>query len=207
VVRASTSLEFAEHHLLVHRVKVLSWLALGWLAVDAALGMTAGVTANSVALVGWGLDCTIQAVAAIVLLWRFTGARIHSDTAERRAQKMVAVSFFALAAYIIVTAVTQLVTGDGAAASWLGITLAATDAALMPFLGGAKTRVGHRLGSYATTSEGRQNILCAYLSLAVLVGLAANAFFGWWWADPVVAVLVAVAVIQAGVRTWRGERC
>ncbi len=169
--------------------------------------MTAGLAANSVALIGWGLDCAIQAAAAVVLLWRFSGSRVHSDVAERRAQKVVAVSFFLLAPYILVAAVNQLVAADAASASWLGIALAATDVVLMPFLGSAKRKVGGRLHSYATASEGRQNIVCAYLSLGVLVGLALNAVLGWWWADPLVAIVVAGVVVQAGVRTWRGERC
>jgi divalent metal cation (Fe/Co/Zn/Cd) transporter len=192
---------------LVNRVKVLSWVTLLWLAIDGAVGMTAGLTADSVALIGWGLDCSIQAAAAVVLLWRFADSRIHSDRAERRAQQVVAVSFFLLAPYIVVTALDQMVSGSAAAPSWLGIVLAATDAVLMPFLGAAKLKVGERLHSHATASEGRQNVLCAYLSVGVLVGLGANAILGWWWADPCVAIIVAIVVIQAGVRTWRGERC
>jgi divalent metal cation (Fe/Co/Zn/Cd) transporter len=169
--------------------------------------MTAGITANSVALIGWGLDCAIQAAAAIVLLWRFTGTHIDCVAAERHAQKVVAVSFFLLAPYIVTTAVYQLVGGAAAAASWLGIALAATDAILMPFLGRMKKTIGDNLNSHATISAGQQNVLCAYLSVGVLIGLVANALLGWWWADPAVAILVSTLVIQTGITSWRGERC
>jgi divalent metal cation (Fe/Co/Zn/Cd) transporter len=196
-----------EHALLIRRVKLISWIGLAWLLVDGAIGMTAGLAANSVALIGWGLDCAIQAIASLIIIWRFTGDRVHSPDAERLSQKAVGVSFFLLAPYIVVTAIDHLATGNASAASWLGVGLAGTDMLLMPVLGHAKRRIGNALGSHATAGEGRQNILCAYLSLAVLVGLGANALFGLWWADPVVGLLVAIVVIQAGVRTWRGEAC
>ena len=191
----------------VRRAVLLSWLTLVWLAIDGAIGMTAGITANSVALIGWGIDCGIEAAAALVIIWRFTGIRVHSPDAERLAQKVVGLSFFLLTPYIVVTALDHLLTGNAASASWIGIALAASDAILMPILGLAKKRAGTTIGSAATTGAGHQNILCAYLSVAVLIGLAANALVGWWWADPVAALLVAVVCVQAGARTWRGEGC
>jgi len=191
----------------VRRAIQLSWLTLVWLAIDGAIGMSAGITANSVALIGWGIDCAIEAAAALVIIWRFTGTRVHSPDAERRAQKVVGLSFFLLTPYIVVTAVDHLLTGNAAKASWIGIALAASDAVLMPLLGRAKKQAGTTLGSPATTGAGHQNILCAYLSVAVLIGLAANALGGWWWADPIAALLVAVVCLQAGIRTWRGDSC
>jgi divalent metal cation (Fe/Co/Zn/Cd) transporter len=207
VADVSTTPSAQRHALLVRRVKQLSLLTLAWLAIDGAIGMSAGIAANSVVLIGWGLDCAIQAAASLVIIWRFTGTRIHSEDAERLAQKVVAVSFFLLAPYIVGVAVDHLLTGNAAGVSWLGIALAATDVVLMPVLGRAKERVGAGVRSHATISEGRQNILCAYLSLAVLLGLAANVLFGWWWSDPIVALVVAVVVIQAGARTWHGQAC
>ena len=191
----------------VRRAVLLSWLTLVWLAIDGAIGMTAGISANSVALIGWGIDCAIEAAAALVIVWRFTGTRVQSPDAERFAQKVVGLSFFLLTPYIAVTAVDHLLTGNAAKVSWVGIALAASDAILMPILGRAKKRAGTMIGSAATTGAGHQNILCAYLSVAVLVGLAANALVGWWWADPITALLVAVVCLQAGLRTWRGEGC
>jgi divalent metal cation (Fe/Co/Zn/Cd) transporter len=195
----------AERAALAGRVRVLSWVTLVWLGIDGVVGMTAGITANSVALIGWGLDCGIQAVAALVIIWRFSGERIHSGAGERRAQKVVAVSFLLLVPYIVVVAVDQLVSGNAAAGSWVGIALAGIDAVLMPALGRGKRRLGRRLGSPATRGAGTQNILCAYLSVAVLIGLVANACLGWWWADPIVALVAAAACLQAGWRTWRGN--
>jgi divalent metal cation (Fe/Co/Zn/Cd) transporter len=163
--------------------------------------------AGSIALIGWGIDSMIEGVASLVIIWRFTGERIHSDHAERTAQKVVAVSFFLLAPYVAVEATRQLLTGTEPKASWIGIALALSSIVAMPLFGYAKKRIGKKLSSAATAGEGTQNILCAYLSVAVLVGLAANALAGWWWADPLVALLVAAVAAQAGLRTWRGEGC
>jgi divalent metal cation (Fe/Co/Zn/Cd) transporter len=207
VVEARLALTHDEHATLVWRVKLISWLSLAYMGVEAVVGIYAGVAANSIALIGWGLDSTIEAVASLVIIWRFTGDRVHSDDAERTAQKVVAVSFFLLAPYIAIEATRHLLTGSEAKASWVGIALALSSIVVMPLFGYAKKRIGHKLSSAATASEGSQNILCAYLSVAILVGLAANALFGWWWADPVVALLVAVVAVQAGLRTWRGEAC
>lgn len=197
----------AERATQVRRAIWLSWLTLGWLAIDGAIGLAAGITANSVALIGWGIDCAIEAAAAVIIIWLFSGNRTQSADAERFAQKVVGLSFFLLAPYIIVTAIDHLLTGNAAQPSWIGIALAASDAVLMPVLGRAKKNVGTLLGSAATTGAGHQNILCAYLSVAVLIGLGANALVGWWWADPIAALLVGVVCVQAGTRTWRGEEC
>jgi divalent metal cation (Fe/Co/Zn/Cd) transporter len=193
--------------ILMRRVRLLSWLSVAWLVIDGAIGLAAGLSADSVVLIGWGLDCAIQSAASLVLVWRFSGDRVTSDSAERLAQRVVGASFFLLAPYIVVTAVHHLATGDASGVSWIGIALAATDAILMPFLGAAKVCAGNGLRSSATVGGGHQNILCAYLSVAVLIGLAANAFAGWWWADPLVALLLAVTVIRSGLQTWRGEGC
>jgi divalent metal cation (Fe/Co/Zn/Cd) transporter len=207
VLEARLSLTHTEHASLVSRVKLISWLSLGFMVIEAVVGIYAGVAANSIALIGWGIDSTIEGVASLIIIWRFTGDRIHSIEAERTAQKVVAVSFFLLAPYVAVEAVRHLASGSEAKASLVGIALALSSVALMPLFGYAKKRVGNRLRSAATAGEGTQNILCAYLSVAILIGLTANALFGFWWADPVVALLVAVVAIQAGLRTWGGEGC
>jgi divalent metal cation (Fe/Co/Zn/Cd) transporter len=192
---------------LVRRIKTLSWLSLGWMTIEGVIGVTAGIAANSIALIGYGLDSTIAGVGSLIIIWRFTGARVESDAAEQRAQRIVAVTFFLLAPYIAIEAVRRLLGGSEAEGSWVGVALATVSVVLMPYFGRAKKRIGNELRSSATTGEGIQNILCGYLSLAILVGLGANAVFGLWWADPLVALLVAIAAVQAGVRTWRGEAC
>jgi divalent metal cation (Fe/Co/Zn/Cd) transporter len=207
MVNQAAAPERAEHSVVLRRVRFLSWLTLSWLAIDGAVGMTAGIAANSVVLIGWGVDCAIEAAASLVIIWRFTGTRIYSGDAERLAQRVVGLSFILLAPYIVVEAVDHLVTGNAAQGSWIGIALAAADALLMPIIGQAKKNAGSQIGSAATTGAGHQNILCAYLSVAVLIGLAANALFGLWWADPVAALAVAVVCVQAGTRTWRGANC
>ena len=139
---------------LAGRVRVLSWVTLVWLGIDGVVGMTAGITANSVALIGWGLDCGIQAAAALVIIWRFSGQRIHSGAGERRAQKVVAASFLLLVPYIVVVAIDQLVSGNAAAGSWVGIVLAGIDAVLMPVLGRAKRQLGRPAGLHGDAWSG-----------------------------------------------------
>ena len=207
MIEAGLPLTHDEHASLVWRVKLISWLSLAFMCVEAVVGVYAGLVADSIALIGWGIDSYIEGVASLVIIWRFTGDRIHSVSAERTAQKVVAVSFFLLAPYIVVEATRRLVNGNEAKTSWIGIALALSSVIAMPLFGYAKKRIGNQLNSAATAGEGTQNILCAYLSVAILVGLAANALLGWWWADPLVALVVAVVALQAGLRTWRGEGC
>jgi divalent metal cation (Fe/Co/Zn/Cd) transporter len=146
-------------------------------------------------------------VAGIVVLWRFAAARAASEDAERRAQRLIGASFFAIAVYVAVESGRALIGGHEPEASWVGIALAAAALVTMPPLAMAKTRLGARLGSAATAGEGRQNMLCAYLSAALLVGLVANAALGWWWADPVAALLIAAVALREGREAWRGEQC
>ncbi len=185
----------------------LSWLSLAWMAAEGAIAIFAGLVAGSIALVGFGLDSVIEGVASVVVIWRFTGSRLMSEAAERRAQRLVAVQFFILAPYVAVESVRQLIGGDRPEVSWLGIALAATSAAGMPLLGGAKRRIGARLGSVATRGEGAQNILCGSLAVALLLGLGANALFGWWWLDPIVGLFIAAVAVHEGLEAWRGEDC
>ena len=139
---APFELTSGEHARLVQSVKLISWLSLAWMTAEGAIGVTAGILANSIALVGYGLDSSIEGIASLVIIWRFTGHRVHSDAAERRAQKVVAVTFFLLAPYIVVAAVQHLLAGTHAAASWVGIGLAIVSISLMPLFGRAKKRIG-----------------------------------------------------------------
>jgi divalent metal cation (Fe/Co/Zn/Cd) transporter len=191
----------------VRRARVLAWIGVGWHVVEAGVALGAGVAAGSIALVGFGADSLIESAAGLVVLWRFAAARAHSTGAERRAQQAIAVSFYVLAVYVAVEALRSLIGTDEPAASWVGIGLAAVTLATMPPLARAKARVGAQLGSAATTAEGRQNMLCAYLSVALLVGLGANALLGWWWADPVTALAVAAVAVREGRAAWAGEDC
>jgi divalent metal cation (Fe/Co/Zn/Cd) transporter len=189
------------------RAKQLSWLSLVWMGAEGAIAITAGILAGSIALIGFGIDSAIEGAASLVIVWRFTGHRLLSHAAEERAQKLVAIQFFILAPYVTFEAVQHLVGAERSDVSVLGMVLTATSLVGMPFLGIAKQRLADRLGSSATHGEGSQNLLCAYLAGAVFLGLAGNALFGWWWLDPIAALLIAGVAIKEGHATWRGEGC
>ena len=196
-----------EHERLISRVKLLSWASLAWMTVEGAVAIIAGLVAGSAALIGFGLDSVIEGFASVVIIWRFTGARKMSGAAEARAQKIVAIQFFVLAPYVGFESVRALAGGEHPDASWVGIALAAGSVVIMPYLGIAKQRLADALGSAATKGEGRQNMLCAYLAGALLVGLLGNALLGAWWLDPVVGLLIAGLALEEGVEAWRGEGC
>jgi divalent metal cation (Fe/Co/Zn/Cd) transporter len=196
-----------EWHVAARRARLLSWLSLAWMGAEGVIALTTGILAGSIALVSFGLDSFIEGFASLVIVWRFTGSRLHSENAETRAQKLVAIQFFLLAPYVTVEAIHKLWTGEQPETSWLGIALVATSLVGMPFLGIAKRRLADRLGSVATRGEGTQNLLCAYLAAAVLVGLLGNALFGLWWLDPAAALVVAAIAVREGRSSWRGEGC
>jgi divalent metal cation (Fe/Co/Zn/Cd) transporter len=191
----------------IRRVKLLAWVGIGWHVVEFAIAMVAGVAAGSIALIGFGADSLIEAVAGFIVLWRFADRRADSAHAERLAQQMIAVSFYLLAAYVGIESVRALVLGQHPDASWVGVGLAAVTTITMPVLARAKGRAGEGVGSSATVSESGQTMLCAYLSVALLIGLAANAVLGWWWADPLAALAIAAVALREGRQSWRGEAC
>ena len=187
--------------------RTLSWATLAWMGIEGGAAIGAAVAAGSVALLGFGLDSGIEAMASIIVIWRFTGTRLASATSERRAQQLVAVSFYLLAPYIAVEAIRALVAGDHAETSIIGLALTAGTAIFEPALGVAKRRIGARLGSSATAGEGTQNLLCAYMAVAVFAGLAANTLFGVWWLDGAVALGIAGWAVIEGRRAWAGRSC
>jgi len=189
---------------LVRRARLLAWAGIGWHVVEATVAVAAGVVAGSVALVGFGADSLIEAMARLVVIWRLANAHAMS---ERRAQQLIAVSFYVLSAYVAIEASRSLVVADRPAVSWVGIGLSIVTLATMPPLAMAKARVADALGSSATKSESRQTMLCAYLSAGLLVGLGLNALLGWWWADPVTALGIAGVAVKEGRDAWRGESC
>jgi divalent metal cation (Fe/Co/Zn/Cd) transporter len=192
---------------LERRAKLLAWAGNGWHLVEFAIALAAGIAAGSVALIGFGLDSLIEVAAAGVVIWLFSGGRGASHAAERRAQQLIAASYALLVAYIAVEAARDLAGAHHPAASWVGIGLAAFTAPTMPLLARAKRQVGQALNSSATVSEAGQNMICAYLSVALLVGLLLNALAGWWWADPAAALVIAALASKEGVGSWRGESC
>ena len=180
----------------------MAWGGNAWHVIEFAIAVGAGVAAGSVALVGFGADSLIEVFSGSVIAWLFSGGRGASGDAERRAQRLIAVSYFVLAAYIVAESLRDLIGGHHPQSSWIGIALAGVTAATMPILARAKRRVGGKLGLAATTAEAEQNQICAYLSVALLVGLLANALFGWWWADPAAALVIAGIAAQEGREGW-----
>ncbi len=186
----------------------LAWISLALMAVEGAVGLWQGLAAGSIALTGWALGSVPEGLAGAVVIWRFTGARTLSQTAERRAQIAVAVSFWLNAPYITAESLHHLFGEQHAQSSVIGIAVTAMAVVAMPILGRAQRRLGTRLASAATVGEGVLNYLCAVQAAAVLIGLAVTAnWSGGWWLDPVIGLGVAVVAVWQGFRSWRGQGC
>jgi divalent metal cation (Fe/Co/Zn/Cd) transporter len=186
----------------------LAWASLAWMCTEGAIGLWQGLAAGSIALTGWALGSAVEGLASVIVIWRFTGTRVLSETAERRAQRAVAVSFWLLAPYIAAESVRDLATGHHAETTVIGIGLTASALVVMPILGRAKHKLAARLGSAATAGEGTQNYLCAAQAAAVLTGLAITAAWpGGWWIDPVIGLALAAVAVREGTRSWRGDNC
>jgi divalent metal cation (Fe/Co/Zn/Cd) transporter len=194
----------AQRAALERRARLLAWGGNAWHVIEFAIAIAAGISASSVALVAFAVDSLIEVLAGGVIVWLFSSGRGSSQTAERTAQRIIALSFYGLAAYVVVESVRSFA-GGHPDTSWVGIGLALLTAPTMPLLARAKQNVGRALGSQATESEGQQNMLCAYLSIALLVGLGANALLGWWWADPLAGLVIAAVAVREGREVWRGE--
>ena len=189
---------------LVRQARMLAWAGIAWHVLEFAIAVIAGVAASSIALLAFGIDSAIEAAAGLVVVWLFASRQSESARAERRAQQLLGASFFLLAAYLSLEAIRSLAAGNEPEVSWVGIGLAAVTAPTMPLLARVKTRLARKLGSHAAVSEGAQTMLCAYLSLALLAGLGGNAVLGWWWADPVTALVIAAVAAREGVNGWKG---
>lgn len=186
----------------------LAWVSLLLVGVEGVVGLWQGLAAGSIALTGWALGAIPEALAGAVVIWRFTGARTLSGTAERRAQIGVAISFWINAPYIAAESVHHFFGERRIEGSTIGIAVTAAAVLVMPMLGRAQRRLGTRLGSAATVGEGVQNYLCAIQAAAVLVGLTlATQWSGGWWLDPLIGLGVATVSVWQGFRSWRGEGC
>jgi divalent metal cation (Fe/Co/Zn/Cd) transporter len=182
----------------------LELLTVGWNAVEALVAITAGVAASSVALVAFGLDSVVEVSAALIVLWQFFGV---PEDREHRALRLIGGCFFALAAYVTIASVYDLVTRSEPDASTVGIILTAVSLIVMPALAWAKRRAGRQMGSRTLVADSTQTQLCAYLSASTLTGLAANAVLGWWWADPLAALFIAAVALREGRESWRRDTC
>ena len=190
------------------QAKWLSWASLAYMTAEGAIAIVAAVLAGSVALLGLGFDSVIEGAGSVIIVWRFSGARTLSETAERRAQRGVALSFWLLAPYIAAESARDLATGHHPETTVIGMVLTAVALLEMPLLGWAKHRLAARLGSAAVAGEGTQNYLCAAQAAAVLAALAVTAaWHGGWWTDPLIGLGIAAVAVREGIGSWRGDDC
>jgi len=190
---------------LSRRIRFLVAATIAYNVIEAVVAITAGTIASSSALVGFGLDSVIEVASAVAVAWQFSGA--DHEERERVALRVIAVSFFALAAYVSVDAVWSLIGGGEAEHSTVGLVLAGLSLLIMPGLSYAERQAGRDLGSRSAVADSKQTLLCTYLSGVLLVGLALNSLFGWSWADPIAALVIAAVAVKEGREAWRGDSC
>jgi divalent metal cation (Fe/Co/Zn/Cd) transporter len=183
----------------------LEVMTLGWNLMEAGVSMGAGFVAGSTALVGFGIDSLVESASGATLLWRLSDR--HGEAREARALRLVGLSFLLLAAYVAWEAAGSLLRREPPDASPAGIAIAVASLLVMPWLARRKRQAAARLHSGALAADARQTSLCAYLSAILLAGLALNAMLGWWWADPLCALLMVPIIAREGARALRGERC
>lgn len=204
-VHTQTNLNGAEKDRWGRRAQLFAAASVVYNVIEAVIAITAGLVAGSVALVGFGLDSIVEVSSGLIILWQFR----HKvpESRERRALRMMAFSFFALAAYVAFESLRSLAGGHDSDPSTVGIALAAASLVIMPFLSWAQRRTGKALGSNAVVADSTQTLLCTYLSAVLLVGLVLNATLGWSWADPIAGLIIAAVAIKEGRDAWRGEGC
>jgi divalent metal cation (Fe/Co/Zn/Cd) transporter len=189
--------------LLVRRAQLLAGGSVAYNVVEGIVAIASGTVAGSSALISFGLDSAVEVASGLVILWQFRHRLPESR--ERRAQQLIAIAFFALAAYVVYDSLVTLVTGEHVRVSIVGIVLAVASLAIMPVLSWAKRRTGRELNSGAVVADSVQTLLCTYLSAILLVGLLGNALFGWWWLDPIAALVIAAIAVREGIETWNGD--
>ncbi|TQN43684.1 cation efflux family protein [Blastococcus colisei] len=201
----SPPLTSAERTRLGRRARMLAGASVAYNIVEAVIAVAAGIAAGSVALIGFGLDSVVEVSSGLIILWQF-GHRLP-ETRERRALRLMAFAFFALAGYVVFESVRALLFRSEPEPSPLGIGLAIASLVIMPFLSWAQRRTGRALGSHAVVADAIQTLLCTYLSAVLLVGLILNATLGWGWADPIAGLVIAAVAVREGVAAWRGNGC
>src|SRR5450759_322073 len=180
----------------------LEYFTIAWMVVEAGVAITSGIIAHSIALIAFGLDSLIELFAAFVVIWQLRGVAEEQEAKEDVALRLIAITFFALAAYVSAEAIYDLVSGSRPEVSIAGIALAAAAIVVMPVLSFLKKRLGRSLDNSALEADGAESLFCGLLAAVLLVGLALNAAFGWWWADAVAALVVAVFVVREGIEAW-----
>lgn len=201
----SMTLPTARRRTLHRRIRLIVAITIAYNLIEAGVAITAGTIASSAALVGFGLDSTIEVLSAAAVAWQFT--RRDPERWEKPTLRVIAIAFFALAAYVTATSVLALLTAERPGHSTIGIVLTAVSVVVMPFLSFAERRAGRELGSATAVADSVQTLICTYLSAAVLVGLVANSLLGWWWADAVAGLVIAAFAAREGLEAWKGDAC
>ncbi|MFD0364344.1 cation transporter [Nocardia sp. GCM10030253] len=191
--------------LLASRIRWFVAATITYNVIEAIIALTEGTRASSTALIGFGLDSVIEVSSAAAVAWQFAGR--DPEKREKIALRVIAFSFFALAAYVTVDSIRGLLGVGEAEHSPIGITLAAVSLAVMPVLSWAQRRAGRELGSASAVADSKQTLLCTYLSAVLLVGLLLNSLFGWSWADPIAALVIAGIAVKEGINAWKGDTC
>jgi len=205
---ATLDLSSARRDVLTRRVRLLVAATITYNVIEAVIAITAGTVASSSALIGFGLDSVIEVSSAAAVAWQFSATDHEVRQArEHRALRVIAVSFFALATFVTIDALRALLGAAEAQHSLVGIVLAATSVAVMPFLSAAQRRAGRALESASAVADSKQTLLCTYMSAVLLVGLLANSLLGWSWADPIAALVIAAVAVKEGRSAWRGDGC
>jgi divalent metal cation (Fe/Co/Zn/Cd) transporter len=190
---------------LQHRIRLLVAATITYNVIEAVVALAEGTRVSSSALIGFGLDSVVEISSAAAIAWQFSAK--DPETREEPALRFIAMSFFALAAYVAVDALLSLLGVREARPSLIGIALAAASLVVMPVLSLAQRRAGRELGSLSAVADSKQTLLCTYLSAILLAGLALNSLWGWSWADPVAALGIAAIAVREGVNAWRGDPC
>lgn len=191
--------------LLGRRVRFLVIFTISYNVIEAIVALIAGSVASSSALIGFGLDSVIEVSSAAAVAWQFSAK--DPSTREKTTLRLIAFSFFALAAYVSYHAISALVTHEAPDISMVGIVIATLSILIMPFVSLIQRRTGNELGSHAVVADSKQTLLCTYMSVVLLLGLGLNALFGWWWADAVAALVIAALAVREGIEAWRGDAC
>lgn len=190
---------------LQRRIRWVVAITIGYNVVEAIIALAAGAVASSAALIAFGLDSIVEVLSAAAVAWQFSAK--DPESREKVALRVIAFSFFALAAYVLVDTGLSLMRGADAEHSTVGIILAAVSLVVMPALSWFERRTGRELGSATAIADSKQTLLCAYLSAALLAGLLLNSVLGWAWADSLAALVIAGWAIKEGIEAWRGDAC
>lgn len=201
----TTTAPAQRREILHRRIRLIVGITIGYNLIEAVIAIAAGSVASSAALIGFGLDSTIEVLSAAAVAWQFT--RRDPERWEKPTLRVIAIAFFALAIYVTATSVTALVTVERPEHSTIGIILTAVSVAVMPFVSLAERRAGKELGSATAVADSKQTLICTYLSAAVLIGLVANSLLGWWWADAVAGLVIAAFAVREGIEAWKGDAC